>query len=397
MLKTVAILLATLLSSFALPNETFTTVPKPQNARLYPNEVSISQLALTDPDREDPYSNDNSIRRKVMISLYFPVSGKYCSNHCQVRYMPWKTARATSYQFLGDENACAFDDLAYSSCCATNATVTAKHPLVLLEPALGASRYLYGALAYQWAAGGYAVVTIDHPHDSNMVEFPKYAGNETIQRSIDLDPFDQLTVWNDTISKALFTRVDDVNFVLKQLDSPAVIHQLFSEFGVHNVRVNVTFNTKEAVIVGHGLGGTVATYLGATNPNFPLSINMGGSAPLLDKDTTKDIVFFGRSPNHRRENDFTWPAAWKHLKGKATEFDLKDAGFFDYSDLSQMPAWLSVDKEDVKGLGEINGTRAFNVSTIFPKAYFDMQFDIRGFGLNDAVRSAPEMVPYPGV
>ncbi|KAF2735658.1 hypothetical protein EJ04DRAFT_413631, partial [Polyplosphaeria fusca] len=301
--------------------------------KFYPYEVSVSQLALTDHDRGDPYSQDNANRRKLMISLYFPVSGGICSSHCRVQYMPRSTAEDSSRQFLGDENACHFDEIGYDACCATNATTTRRQNLVILEPALATSRYLYGGLAYQWAASGYSVITIDHPHDSNMVEFPNYAGNETITNSIELDPFSPLTSWNQTVSKAISTRVDDVDFILKQLDNPAIVHQIFSEYGVHNVRVNVTFNTNQTMIVGHGLGGTVATYLGATDPRFDLSINMGGSAPRLTEDTAKDTVFFGRSPGHRREDDFTWPEAWKHLTGKATEFDLKGAGFFDYSDL----------------------------------------------------------------
>ena len=45
-------------------------------------------------------------------------------------------------------------------------------PVVLFSPGFGVERELYAGLVEDLASHGYVVVSIDHPHDAGVVEFP---------------------------------------------------------------------------------------------------------------------------------------------------------------------------------------------------------------------------------
>ena len=74
----------------------------------------------------------------------------------------------------------------------------------LFSPGAGTSRLYYSALAQSLANSGYAVVTIDHPYDADVVEFP--GGTLVLSANITLDI--------PSLEKAVSTRVSDASFVL---------------------------------------------------------------------------------------------------------------------------------------------------------------------------------------
>ncbi len=63
-----------------------------------------------------------------------------------------------------------------TNACGSRARERRHFPLVLYSPGLGVSRELYGARARSLASQGYAVLTIDHPYDAVVVEFPDGTG-----------------------------------------------------------------------------------------------------------------------------------------------------------------------------------------------------------------------------
>jgi hypothetical protein len=131
----------------------------------------------------------------------------------------------------------------------------------------------------------------------------------------------------------------DIDMTLAQLRNPSILANNFP-----NVHFAHGLNTSNYSVVGHGFGGTVATALSAIDSRVVFSINLSGSPPPLTKDTKAPIYFIGRS-DFRREDDFNWPAAWKHLTGPATEFDLGDSGIMDFTDLP-----IVIDTAGTKGL-----------------------------------------------
>ncbi|KAF1914670.1 hypothetical protein BDU57DRAFT_579083 [Ampelomyces quisqualis] len=207
------------------------------------------------------------------------------------------TAKITNNQTLGDFNKDVFEKMEYTVCCSASETIHAsKIPVVVIEPHTDTCRLLYTNLAHYMTANNVAVVLVDHPHDSSIVEFSDsyFALNGG---ATGLSNYSPLTVRNSTVTKAIDIRVHDIHMALEQLKDPSILTCNF-----HNFKFTSGLNTSSYSVVGHGLGGTVATELSISDPRVRLSINLSGSAPPLDHDIKGPIYFLGRS-DFRREND----------------------------------------------------------------------------------------------
>jgi hypothetical protein len=103
------------------------------------------------------------------------------------------------------------------------------------------------------------------------------------------------------------------------------------------------------------------------------SINLSGAAPKVSKPascmdhvaTPGTIYFFGRS-DYNRDTNVVWEAALEAWGNKAVEYDLQNAGLFDYSDLplivdlSRKNAGIEI--KDVNGLRDTLGPFGFHVT-----------------------------------
>lgn len=298
-------------------------LPGPDNNHEY--KVAVADIELIDTARKDPHSQD--IDRKIMVSLFMPVPVATCSKEIERPYMNSPAAIIADFQMLGDTPNGVFDKVAYKVCSSAQAPINMSSiPVVVLEPHTDTSRLLYANLARYMTANNFAVVLIDHPYDSSVVEFPDksavYQNGAT-----GLSNYSPLTEWNSTVESAISIRIADIKFALSQLGDASKWTKSFPDFEFAG-----TLNTTGYSVVGHGLGGTVATSLSASDPNVVISINLSGSAPPLNHSSTARIFFIGRS-DFRRNNDILWPSFWSNLTGPSTEFDLSDSGIMDFTDL----------------------------------------------------------------
>ncbi|KAF2827909.1 hypothetical protein CC86DRAFT_201720 [Ophiobolus disseminans] len=291
----------------------------------HPSKGAVASFALVDKSRKDPWDGGD---RKIMVSLFMPVPASSCSSECEQPYMGRHTAEIANEQFFGDKKKGVFEKMGFNACCSTRqSTDASKIPVVVLEPQTDTSRLLYVNLARYMTANNVAVVLIDHPHDSSVTEFP---GSDTAfnSGSTGLSSFSPLTAWNETITKAIDIRVQDIKFALESLKDSKIMSDKF----VH-VKFSSALDTSHYSVVGHGLGGTVATSLAISDPRVQFSINLSGSVPPLDHNIATPTYFLGRA-DFKRQHDINWPVTWSHLTGPATEYDLHDSDTFDFSDLS---------------------------------------------------------------
>jgi hypothetical protein len=369
-------------------------IPDPDSLHEY--RVAVANFPLTNAAQRDPYAP--TLDRKLSVSLFMPVRKADCTANCETLYMPVDTARTSNAQFFGDTSSGVFERMKYQACCGSSGVIDAsKYPIVFLESQVGTSRFLYSTLARFISANGMAVVLVDHPYDASIDQYESYGLSEIRNNgSVNLDPFTAFTSWNETVTKAIDTRIQDINFVLQQLQDISLLQRQFP-----SLKFNTTFDNSSYTVVGHGLGGTTATKLSTLDPRVRFSINLSGSAPLLQQPTSADIYFFGRS-DFRRENDIHWPATWKNLAGKATEWDLKDAGIFDFSDLPWIVDLARKDEgmtiESVKGLQGL-GPWGFHITACFLEGYMKTELAVPKdfFAVSKCVGMFPQMVPYPGV
>lgn len=143
-----------------------------------PYAVSFSNMTLTDNNRIDPYAPTQQ-KRRILISAYLPVDldRKSCPSQT-IPYMP--PAVAAHYGQVAAQIGLPNDTFAQygmdfcdlTKFCANRKGTRGNFPLVLYDTGLGTVRELYGVKARELASQGYIVVTIDHPYDADIVEFP---------------------------------------------------------------------------------------------------------------------------------------------------------------------------------------------------------------------------------
>jgi hypothetical protein len=347
-------------------------IPAPAPASSIPWKVAHSRSFLVDSSRNDPYNNSKN--RKVAYSIFMPVFDKACSESTDNDYMPTLTAQASNLQFFGNKSAGVFDLLHFESCSRNTDRYNPDHfPLLIFEPAVGTSRFVYNQLARQLSANGAHVVTIDHPYDAPIVEF---AGSDPIQNngSVNLDPFAVNKPVNHTeTKKAIDTRIADVNSVIKELEKVGTLPRLFPDFTFADGNTKVP--TQRLFMLGHGLGGSVATSMGFYDKRVEWTINLSGSVPVITEDVFSYTIFFGRD-DYRSENDTAWQETKKHIAGPQVEWTYHRADQFDFSDLPLVAHLVNPDKKPrglgtpYEGMDPNDPTATFRALSCFLEGYF---------------------------
>lgn len=142
--------------------------------------MSYSTRELVDESRWDPYAPENKPhRRRIMTSLFVPVTQD--EEQCEIQrldYLPPTTLETYSQIAVNlGLPANVFEGLELEVCQSTRNgherhQQKQKHPVVIFSPGFSYSRLLSSAQAMSLASRGYVVVTVDHPYEATVVEFP---------------------------------------------------------------------------------------------------------------------------------------------------------------------------------------------------------------------------------
>jgi dienelactone hydrolase len=324
--------------------------------------VGYSTTKLVDEARKDPYDSASG-KRVVMVSLFYPMEQPASQEASPVAYMPPKTAATLDAGLarFGIPQIFGTISLQISTAASPDSTKhVQKFPLVLFSPGLTFSRHQYNALAQSIASEGFAVVTMDHTHETIVVEYPD--GTHVQGKPP--------THWNpqnkERHEELLATRVDDASFVLTQLGNTDVVESLVP--GAVGA-----FDTTKAAIIGHSFGGTTAISTLMKDTRFVGAVNMDGSqyGPLTD--TNKPVLLLGRgepSPRNRTNNP-TWQPLWERLKGRKWEVNLEDSEHLTFCDTPLLIKLSGMEKTNVlaKMVGALDGEKAFQIVTSYLKAF----------------------------
>lgn len=202
-------------------------VPAPNG----PYPVSVTVKALTDGSRIDPYAPANDRhKREVLVSLFLPIDRKQTS--FAKRIIPYMTpAVAEDYGVLAgsaglpNTTFAAFEVetsiiVPEKSCGSKgHSGKKSKIPVVLFSPGGGQSRLLYNTMARSLASEGYAVVTIDHPYDASVVEFP----NGKIVRTVDISDEDIPALTK--LTQVSTHRIEVNEWVVADTDGGRLLHR----------------------------------------------------------------------------------------------------------------------------------------------------------------------------
>jgi len=345
-----------------------------------PHEVGTTVLELIDYGREDPFAPTPQ-PRDLLISLYYPTEDTYHHRSGGCKLAPQFPPKQAAYYDAVFNSSAPIAELLTTRSCVGAPLTRPDLPLLLFGPGLGTSRQLYADFAGEMASHGWNVVTVDHPYDTDFIEYPD---GRVVQTS------DSPAAQNATLDQFLDVRVQDLIFVLDALANSSVTSLIpglggdghsGSSGGAKYPTGNPTpqkknkLRTDKVGCLGHSFGGAASLQLMSSDAlkRCVVGSNLDGGlyGPVVQQGTNLPFLFFGRA-DHTLQTDDTWTEAWKHLTGFKRMYAVTGILHADYSDIPLLDQALGSRSPDVlKGLhGNLTGTRMLEIQTGFLGALF---------------------------
>ncbi|KAF2021705.1 hypothetical protein BU24DRAFT_417339 [Aaosphaeria arxii CBS 175.79] len=303
----------------------------PQGTGPYRSSLMIS--ALVDDSRPDPF-NASHVRR-IMVSRFEPVS-RDC-HLVQVPYFPPVTAALES-EILGSYEypkgnldrfvleMCEADKQGYpkegkyGSGSGGAGGGKGKFPLAIYSPGLNTTRLFGSLIAQELASHGLTVITVDHPYDVDIVEFPN--GDIIFGGRVEKPTANS----SASVEHALEVRSQDVSFLLDTL-------------GIEQ--------GDDVVMFGQSFGGAATATSMFNDRRIRAGVNIDGimfgpvlHAPLGSASRNQSFVLWG-SELHLTDEDETWNTFWNALESSEyvdykKEFAVKNTTHGSYWDLDAL-------------------------------------------------------------
>ena len=343
--------------------------------------ISITTAELIDHTRLDPFASSTQ-PRALMISIFHPA--KHCSNYTTIPYMPSITAsyEDAKYSAYGTPIG-TFKNLTLETCAVASSGdrhQSDAFPLVLFSGALGTSRYLYKAMAATVSSAGFMVISVDHPYDTDIVEFPS---GETVLG---------LNLSDAQIPLAVETRAKDLSFVIDQFSSVDFLQSLLGRNACGSLKA-----VGKAAAFAHSLGGAGVIAALSNDSRLLGGVNLDGSVfgPAVEIGTNKPVLLFGHEGKNL-STDSTWADLWPHLTGWKKELELIGSAHYTFSDLPLIVTKLGgvgmLPEGSVNLIGSIDGERAMNVIGKYVEAFLDFVLNRRqGKLLDGESKEFPEV------
>ncbi|KXG49097.1 uncharacterized protein PGRI_029670 [Penicillium griseofulvum] len=363
------------------------TVIVPLPSSTGPCDVTLHATELVDMSRTDP-NDPKGGKRSIMVTTFTPVN---CGSVLSTSYVPNATAKLEDgiFQSFGLPPG-TFESLHIQTQRQQRPPPFRLHgdyPVVLFSPAVGISRLMYTLLLQEIASNGFAVVSVDHPYDADIVEYPDGRTVPGILANISTP--------TEFVS-ALEVRVKDMSFLLDQMHDEKVIRNLFplSQGNPHLLSLD------RVTILGHSLGGATAAQTILVDNRFVGGINLDGQlwGSVVDKGLSTPFLLFGNA-NHTSATDSSWATFSSHLRGWKLELQLAQSKHYTFSDFPVLVDTLGISDEvrqiiqaQSNGTGTIGGLRAKDVITSYTVA--TLQYFVHGH--KSKLLSGPS-VAYPDV
>ncbi|TCO49702.1 alpha/beta hydrolase family protein [Actinocrispum wychmicini] len=311
------------------------------------HRVASTSMHLVDASRPDPWVPTQPFR-ELMIQLWYPAGA--VQGYPRVPWMTPGTARAY-------EQVHGYPALDLPITDAYLGAPAHQHrggwPVVLYSHGLGGNRAEGTALVEDLASHGYVVVTIDHVHDADVVEFPDGRVETSAMPPLTDDNEIQVT------TKAIESRVADVRFVLDQLHA-----------------LPVALDLGAVGMFGQSDGGATTAHAVHVDRRITAGVNLDGTlwTPEAVAGSDRPFLLFGRQDLDPREAS-TWAAFRANQRGPQLQLNLTGAKHLTFTDLAvllpQAASALHLPPDRVAALvGTINGQRAIAVQRAYVRAFF---------------------------
>ncbi|WP_229881762.1 alpha/beta hydrolase family protein [Streptomyces alanosinicus] len=354
------------------------TLPAPTG----PYKVGTFSQHLVDKSRTDPYVPGNQAR-ELMVTYWYPASAT--SGHASVPWMPSGSgAHFLASRGLSPQQVTLPQTAGHLL--APVDTELGKLPVLLYSTGLHSDRAMGTVLAQDLASRGYLVVTVDHTHDANEVQFPS--------GRVEVNTMPAGSHSSDTLN----VRAADIRFVIDQLGTiskggnPDVDHAKLPS------GLSKAVDTTRIGMFGWSLGGAAVDTAMQLDRRIDAGADLDGqffgSAP--GKDLDRPFMLFS-SGTHNRNNDSSWRKLWPHLKGYRVDIQLHGAAHLSFSDnevmVPQEANLLGLSQAQLQQqFGTIDPERAVKIQREYLAAYFDQVLRHKHSTLLDGpAKSYPEI------
>ncbi|MCW6004803.1 hypothetical protein K1W54_09415 [Micromonospora sp. CPCC 205371] len=227
-------------------------------------------------------------------------------------------------------------------------------PVVVFSPGLGLTGSSATTVVTDLASHGYVVITLDHPYDTLVVEFPD---GRLVHSSIPADAGPALK------AQYIATRAADARFVVSQLAD----------------RLGSVVDLGRVAMFGHSIGGATTAQVLGDDHRFLAGIDLDGSIyePAASNQLHRPFMLVG-GDYHHRGNDHSWAQFWAGLTGWRRDLGITGMGHLDFTDyrplLDQVGGTAGFPPEM---FGALDGARALDVTRAYVRAFFDRHLSSR--------------------
>lgn len=334
--------------------------------------VGSTELHLVDRDRPDPWVAGRD--RELMVSVWYPA--RTTSGYPSRPYLRPGVARfADESGSFGLARPGEVDWAAARTHAAALAPADdrTRRPVVLYSPGLGVPRALGTSTVEELASRGYVVVTVDHTHETNPVEFP--GGRVEFQKQPITD--------SETRRKAIETRVRDTRFVLDQLAVLRDGGNPDAEGRRLPRGLGRALDLERIGMYGHSAGGITAAETMRTDDRVDAGINMDGTLQYSDTEflpvalegLDRPFMLMGKA-SQTHLNKPSWQSFWDRSTGWKRDLSLERGGHYSYTDLQTiMPAMdehLDIPAQTrAQYIGTVDPERSTAAQRAYLTAFFD--------------------------
>lgn len=330
-------------------------------------DVGVNISPMVDQSRLDPFTNFTQ-PREVLVSVFYPA--EVASSELPLDQQSLSHGKASLLPYMPLATAVFWDSVfspyglpgasleQISTKCQLHAPISkqqTQYRLLVFSPGGGISRLFYTTMLEELARLGYAVVAIDHPYDSLIVEFPD---GHIVQGG-----FEEIDT--DLLALLVKTRAQDVSFVIDELSSEASIYPF-------------ELNTTHVVAFGHSLGGATAAQAALTDTRIQGGMNIDGrlfrSLKISNTTLSKSFLQF-QSEESAAGPPWNWDEDWQHLSGWKLQLLLEGAQHATLTDMPLIVEELGLrerwGREGEKLLGTLNGRRGLEIIVAYVQAFAD--------------------------
>ncbi|QDY80838.1 lipase [Streptomyces qinzhouensis] len=347
-----------------------------------PYPIGTVALQLRDTARPDPWGTGRPCR-ELMISIWYPAAGG-----SPAPVVPWMPARAADRYLssLGLSPGAVRLGHAHGREHAPFRCPGGPLPVVVYSPGSNASRSFGTGIVEDLTGHGYIVVTVDHPYDAAVVEFP---GGR-----VETAPPGGMRDY----AKALTVRTADLRFVLDRLAALRAGDRTDLPGGRLPAGLREALDLRRIGLIGHSLGGaaTAATMHADGRIAAGASLDGGAAGPVVEAGLDRPFLVVDTYGKGGMETNPALRTFWSNLRGWRLQLTVAGAAHQSFGDealiLPKIAPLLGMDQQALEGeVGTIATHRAQAFQRAYPRAFFDLHLRGRGRLLDGPSPAFPEV------